>query len=76
VMKEIFNIMASVNNEQKWTGWEGEILIDEKGKDETFIGRNYAYRQVVVEGNLLLGDKVRVKVDKTTVHYLTAKIMK
>jgi MiaB-like tRNA modifying enzyme len=76
VIKEIFGIMASVNNEKKWTGWEGEILIDEKGKDGTFVGRNYAYRQVVVKGNVLLGDKVKVRVEKTTVHYLIADILK
>lgn len=75
IIKEIFGIMANVNNEKRWTGWEGEILIDEKGKDNTLVGRNYAYRPVIVEGKFQLGDKVKVRVDKTTVHDLRAKVL-
>ena len=43
-------------------GWEGEILIDEEGKNNTFVGRNYCYKPIIVEGKLNLGDRIKVKV--------------
>ncbi|MBW2992401.1 tRNA (N(6)-L-threonylcarbamoyladenosine(37)-C(2))-methylthiotransferase [Candidatus Woesearchaeota archaeon] len=69
ILVDVFNIMARVKNE-KWIGWKGDILIDEKGKDDTWVGRNYAYRPVIVRGNLSLGDKVKVKVEKVNEHDL------
>jgi threonylcarbamoyladenosine tRNA methylthiotransferase CDKAL1 len=76
IIVDIFKIMMNVNNERKWAGWEGEILIDERGKDDSWVGRNYAYRPVVVKGNLSLGDKVKVKVEKTNEYYFTGNILK
>ena len=37
-------------------------LIDEKGKDDSWIGRNFAYKQIIVKGDYKLGQKVKVKV--------------
>jgi len=70
--REFKRIAEKVN--KAWLGWQGEILIDEKGKDRTLIGRNYAYRPVIISGNkkLKLGDKVKVKIKKTTVYDLRA----
>jgi threonylcarbamoyladenosine tRNA methylthiotransferase CDKAL1 len=76
IIVDIFKIMTTVNNERKWTGWEGEILIDERGKDDSWVGRNYAYRPIVVKGKLSLGDKVKVKVEKTNEYYFTANILR
>lgn len=48
---------------ESWNGWHGEIVIDELGK--VAQGRNYAYKPVVLEGNLSdfrLGEKIRVEV--------------
>ena len=55
---------------KKWMKWQGSILIDEKGKNNTFIGRNFAYKPIVVEGDFKLGDKVKVKIIDFTKHYL------
>lgn len=74
ILVDVFNIMARVKNE-KWIGWTGEILIDEKGKEDSWVGRNYAYRPVVVKGNLALGQKVKVKIKKVNEHYLTGIIL-
>ena len=56
------NIAFVKNKEQ--IGWKGDILISERGKrDGQWIGRNYAYKSVVINksGNLL-GRYVRVKI--------------
>ncbi len=59
-----------------WDRWEGTILIDEKGKvaegKQTWVGRNYAYRPVILMGNYKIGDKVKVKVVQITKHDLRA----
>ena len=59
-MTYIFTNIARMRNE-RWLNWQGEILIDEYGKDNTMVGRNYAYKPVIVKENHRLGDKVNVK---------------
>ncbi len=58
---------------KKWRDWEGTILIDEVGKEGTYVGRNSSYRPVVVQGNFKLGDKVKVKIVDVTKHYLVGE---
>jgi len=46
-----------------WLGWSGEVLIDERGKGGSWIGRNPSYKPVVVrDANLSLGRWVEAKV--------------
>ena len=56
---------ANANN-KKWLGWKGKILIDEKGKNESWLGRNFAYKPVVVKGDLKLGDEIEVEITEAT----------
>jgi threonylcarbamoyladenosine tRNA methylthiotransferase CDKAL1 len=65
-----------------WQDWQGEIVIDEIGKVRQ--GRNYAYKPVVISSSstnaaddrqILLGDKVRVKVYDFSNFSLKAKII-
>lgn len=74
LLTDIFNNISLMNNE-KWIGWEGEILVDEKGKDNTWIGRNYAYKPVIVKGDLSLGETVKVKIEKAAVHDLRGIVL-
>lgn len=48
-LTKVFNRIALEKN-QRWIGWKGEVLIDEKGKSGTgtMIGRNNCYKPVVV----------------------------
>jgi len=69
LMTDIFTNISRMQNE-RWLGWQGEILIDEKGKDDSWIGRNFAYKPVVLKGNYRLGDIVEVKIKKITPHDL------
>jgi len=61
----------SLELNKRWLNWEGEIIVDEEGKDESWVGRNYAYKPIVVKTiKNLLGRTVRVKVNKIESHYL------
>jgi MiaB-like tRNA modifying enzyme len=63
------------NNNKKWKDWRGTILIDEKGKDNTWIGRNLAYKPIIVEGDLKLGELIKVRVIETTSYDLRATVL-
>lgn len=66
----------SLELNQRWLDWEGKILIDEEGKDGSWVGRNYAYKQVVVKTmKPLLGRTVKVKVEQVTSHYLIGEMV-
>lgn len=56
----------ALDNNRKWIGREGKILIDEKGKNDSWIGRNYCYKPVIVRGDFKLGDEIDVKINDAT----------
>ena len=64
-MTELYEEIALENN-KKWIWWEGKILIDEKGKNNSWIGRNYCYKPVVVRENCKWGDEINVKIVDAT----------
>jgi len=72
LMTTVFEWEAWEKN-KGWRNWEGDILIDEKGKNDSWIGRNFAYRPVVIEGDFKLGQKVRVQVFEATSYDLRAR---
>lgn len=67
----------SAKRNRRWIGWIGEVLIDEKGKVEgSWIGRNFAYKPIVVKSNeQLLGKSLRVEVTEASLTYLKGKIV-
>ncbi|MEW5896799.1 MAG: tRNA (N(6)-L-threonylcarbamoyladenosine(37)-C(2))-methylthiotransferase [Nanoarchaeota archaeon] len=75
VITDIFINISKLQNE-KWLGWEGYIIIDEKGKEENqWIGRNRSYKPVVVSGIFKLGDIVKVKIAKRGVFELQGEVV-
>jgi len=64
----------SVETGERWIGWEGEILLDEHGRDGTKVGRNYAYKAVAVDADAMLGEYIRVRATGAGVGYLEAEI--
>jgi len=64
-MAKLFDKITLENN-SKWLNWEGEILIDEKGKNDSFVGRNFAYKPVVIKGNFKIGELIKVKIKEIT----------
>ena len=67
----------SLGKNRMWLNWQGRILVDEHGKQlGTFIGRNFAYKPIVVKSTeeSLLGTFIDVKVTKAFQTYLEAEI--
>ena len=69
VIQDRFSSLASICQNitilqnEKWVGWEGYVVINEKSPEENgWIGRNFAYKPILVEGNFKLGDIVKVKI--------------
>lgn len=63
----------SLERSIRWVGWRGEVLIDEHGRDGSLVGRNYAYKPIVVSVAAGLGDFVGVRITEARVGYLLAQ---
>jgi len=75
LLTSTFEWLAFEKN-KKWREWKGKILIDEKGKENTWVGRNFAYRPVIIESSdFLLGKKLNVKIINTTKHDLRGVVI-
>ena len=72
IIKEI-----SLSRNEKWLGWIGNCLVNEKGKvDGTMIGRNFAYRPIVLKDSaLVLGNNYQVKISDVKSTYLIGTIL-
>jgi threonylcarbamoyladenosine tRNA methylthiotransferase CDKAL1 len=66
---------VSLERSQRWVGWSGKVLVDEKGKVAgSWIGRNFAYKPIAVKNEEeLLGKTLRVKVVKAFSSYLLGR---
>ncbi|PIU21787.1 MAG: threonylcarbamoyladenosine tRNA methylthiotransferase [Candidatus Diapherotrites archaeon CG08_land_8_20_14_0_20_34_12] len=62
----------SFENNKKEIGKKYEILVNELGKDNTFVGRTLAYKSVVVK-KANLGDFLNVKITSAKPTYLLGK---
>jgi threonylcarbamoyladenosine tRNA methylthiotransferase CDKAL1 len=67
---------VSAERNQRWLGWSGEVLVDEKGKvPGSWVGRNFAYKPVAVKSSAdLLGETLRVKVVKAFSTHLAGTV--
>jgi threonylcarbamoyladenosine tRNA methylthiotransferase CDKAL1 len=67
----------SLERNLRWAGWEGEILVDEKGKvNGSWVGRNFAYKPVAVKSSdNLLGKTLKVKVLEVSPTYLKGQLI-
>ena len=75
MLTDIFHNISKLQNE-RWVGWQGEIIIDEKGKElRQWIGRNDSYKQIIVEGDFKLGDKLKVEIVKAEMFDLRGKVL-
>jgi threonylcarbamoyladenosine tRNA methylthiotransferase CDKAL1 len=66
----------SFEKNRAWMGWEGTALFDERGKGESWMGRNFAYKPVVVKAcESLVGRVVPVRVVNAFSTYLEAEVV-
>lgn len=78
--KKITGLVKHIASEKNraWMGWKGPVLLDERGKQtNSLIGRNFAYKPIVVKSDdlSLLGSFTNVHVTKTFQTYLEAEIV-
>jgi MiaB-like tRNA modifying enzyme len=67
---------VSMKRNRSWLNWEGEVLVDEKGRENSWIGRNFAYKPIVIRSKEpVLGRFFRVKVIKTFRTYLEGEVL-
>jgi len=64
----------SIESNQKWIGWRGKVLFDEK-TDEGIKGRNFAYKPVSVRDQVDIGQSHTVEITGATVKRLVGKIV-
>lgn len=57
---------------RNWKKWKGTVIIDEQGKNGTWIARNIYYKPVIVRGDYKLGDVVNVEIKDITKYDLRA----
>jgi threonylcarbamoyladenosine tRNA methylthiotransferase CDKAL1 len=75
--KEMDELSKKISAEKNsaWINWEGTTLFDERGKGESCMGRNFAYKPIVVKASeSLLGKFVQVQVVKAFRTFLEAEI--
>lgn len=67
----------SFENNQRWAGWTGEILVDEVGKvPGSWVGRNFAYKPVAVKSiSNLVGKFMRTRITEAFPTYLQGDII-
>ncbi|MDE1866855.1 MAG: tRNA (N(6)-L-threonylcarbamoyladenosine(37)-C(2))-methylthiotransferase [Thaumarchaeota archaeon] len=73
--KIVFEMISRIAQErnQEWVGWKGEVLFDEIS-DNTTKGRNYAYKPVIIEDKVKMGQRVQIKITRATKHALYGQI--
>ncbi len=65
----------SLEGSLRWLGWEGEVLIDEEGRGGSAVGRNFAYKPIVVGEGAPLGEFVRVRATRAEPGYLVGEAL-
>jgi threonylcarbamoyladenosine tRNA methylthiotransferase CDKAL1 len=76
--KEVTELSSKISFEKNraWMSWEGTVLFDERGKGESCMGRNFAYKPIVVkDGEFLLGKFVQVRIVNAFCTYLEAEVL-
>ena len=63
----------SIESNQKWIGWKGKVLFDEK-TEEGIKGRNFAYKPISVNDHVDIGQSYIVEITDATVKRLVGKI--
>ena len=74
VMSRVFKEISLEQN-QRWIGWSGEVLVNEHGRDGSVMGRNPSYKPVVIKKEIELGSLVHVKIVDAKTSYLLASLI-
>jgi MiaB-like tRNA modifying enzyme len=77
VMASALAKKLSFENNHRWVGWAGEVLVDEVGKvPGSWVGRNFAYKPVAVKSSSKLAEKfIHARITKAFPTYLQGSII-
>ena len=64
----------SLENNQKWIGWKGNVLFDERA-ESSVKGRNFAYKPIFVKARIGIGEIHTVKIIEAKTHSILGKIV-
>jgi tRNA A37 methylthiotransferase MiaB len=66
----------SLDKNREWLGWEGDIVITESWGNCLWMGRNFAYKPVVIESkDNMMGKKLSVGVTRAFCAHLRGEIL-
>jgi len=66
----------SFEKNKAWINWEGTVIFDEKGKGNSWVGRNFTYKPMVTKASKILRGKfLKVRVVKAFPTYLETKVV-
>jgi MiaB/RimO family radical SAM methylthiotransferase len=74
ILTELCNNISKENNE-KHVGKKYSILITEKGKNNTLVGRTDDYKPVVIKEKTALGDLINAEITEAAPTYLVGSII-
>jgi len=59
-------IKIQLERNQQWMNWQGKVLIDEQGKNNTMVGRNDYYRPIIIKKSCSIGSVELVTIKEIT----------
>jgi tRNA A37 methylthiotransferase MiaB len=71
IISELTDKIAYERN-LRWVGWKGDVLFDEIA-DGITKGRNFAYKPIVIDEEVKIGQKIKVEITKATKRGLYGK---
>lgn len=74
ITTNLFEEIALENN-KKFIGQIKKILVTEKGKNKTMVGRTDEYKSVVIKEKIEIGQKIQVKIKEADKYYLIGEII-
>jgi len=74
--KTVFELINKITleNNQKWIGWKGDVLFNEK-TEEGVKGRNFAYKPIFVRDDVEIGQTHAIEIIETSTSSLIGKIV-
>ena len=68
---------TSIIQNERWQGWEGPAIIEERGKEKRiWMGRTTAYKPVLLEGEFTIGEIVKVRITRVSPFELKGEVVR
>jgi threonylcarbamoyladenosine tRNA methylthiotransferase CDKAL1 len=77
-MKSLKSTLKEIleNNNSKYVGWKGDVIVESQKRKGSAVCRNFAYRPVIIPIDILLDQKLHIEVVGYTTYHLKGRILK